>query len=281
MGNRRADRTAKEADVLQLSDVAKKEGGESRGQFGERLARGFEILKCFESSEEYLTNQEIARRSDLPKPTVSRLTYTLMTLGYLVYRERDGTYALGAALLALARPLLSRSGILGLARPMVQQLANDTGFTVAIGRRIGLSIVYIDVVRGVNLVTLDIGIGTSVPLLRSAMGRAHLAVMADGEREALLDELAEQEEEDPAKVRQTVELAIHSYRTFGYCTTLGELHPDVNAVAVPLLVPGSLEALPTVCGGPAYALTPALIRDEIGPRLNAIAQEVSVEASPA
>lgn len=280
MGNRRANKAARKADVLSFDDEARNERGESRGQFGERLARGFEILKCFVSSDQHLTNQEIAQRTELPRPTVSRLTYTLTTLGYLIYSERDGTYALGAALLALARPLLSQSGILGLARPMVHRLANDTGFTVAIGRRVGFTIVYIEVVRGVNLVTLDIGVGASVSLLHSAMGRAYLAPMAAGERDTLLAELAGREGEDTAKVSQIMELAIQNYRMFGYCTTLGELHPDVNAAAVPLLAPGSSEVMPLVCGGPSYALTPALIRDDIGPRLHAIAQATSVVATP-
>lgn len=163
---------------------------------------------------------------------------------------------------------------------MVQRLANDTGFTVAIGRRVGCMIVYIDVVRGLNLVILDIGIGAFVSLLRSAMGRAYFAVMAGGERDTLLDELAEREGADPDRVRQIIELATQNYLAFGYCTTLGELHPDVIAVAVPLLVPGNSEPMPLFCGGPAYAFAPMLLRDDIGPRLHAIAQDVSVVPCP-
>src|SRR5215470_18398529 len=46
-------------------------------QFITALARGLAILRCYRVGEIYLSNQDLARRSGLAKPTVSRLTYTL------------------------------------------------------------------------------------------------------------------------------------------------------------------------------------------------------------
>ena len=48
------------------------------------LARGLDILRCFKMGEVDLTNQDFAQRTGLPKPTVSRLTHTLVVLEYLV-----------------------------------------------------------------------------------------------------------------------------------------------------------------------------------------------------
>ncbi|MBN9014392.1 MAG: helix-turn-helix domain-containing protein, partial [Rhizobiales bacterium] len=36
------------------------------------LARGLDVLSCFSSTERWLPNREIARRTGLPKATVSR-----------------------------------------------------------------------------------------------------------------------------------------------------------------------------------------------------------------
>jgi DNA-binding IclR family transcriptional regulator len=47
------------------------------------LSRGLDVLRAFHPSDGLLGNQEIAARTNLPKPTVSRLTYTLTKLGYL------------------------------------------------------------------------------------------------------------------------------------------------------------------------------------------------------
>ena len=47
------------------------------------LARGLDILRCFGPSDEYLGNAELAKRTSIPRPTVSRMTATLTQLGYL------------------------------------------------------------------------------------------------------------------------------------------------------------------------------------------------------
>ena len=60
------------------------------------LARGLAILRCFRSGDRYLGNQEIARRTGLAKPTVSRLTYTLKRIGFLTHSKAREEYALGA-----------------------------------------------------------------------------------------------------------------------------------------------------------------------------------------
>ncbi len=52
-------------------------------KFVEALARGLEVLRAFTHGHAVRGNQDIARITGLPKPTVSRLTYTLTQLGYL------------------------------------------------------------------------------------------------------------------------------------------------------------------------------------------------------
>jgi Fic family protein len=58
--------------------------GPRHPQFVIALARGIAILNSFERSNGLLGNQEIARLTNLPKATVSRLTFTLASLGYLM-----------------------------------------------------------------------------------------------------------------------------------------------------------------------------------------------------
>lgn len=49
------------------------------------LSKGFELLRSFRPGEQYLGNKELAERTGLSKPTVSRLTGVLVQLGYLRY----------------------------------------------------------------------------------------------------------------------------------------------------------------------------------------------------
>src|ERR1035437_5748479 len=65
------------------------------------LARGLYILRAFTPRNEWLSNQEIAAKTSLPRPTVSRLTTNLTGLGYLSYSTASRKYRLGTSVLAL------------------------------------------------------------------------------------------------------------------------------------------------------------------------------------
>src|ERR1700756_1662263 len=58
------------------------------------LSRGLDVLRAFQPNDGLLGNQEIAARTSLPKPTVSRLTYTLTKLDYLTPVPRFEKYRL-------------------------------------------------------------------------------------------------------------------------------------------------------------------------------------------
>ncbi|HEX7055108.1 MAG TPA: helix-turn-helix domain-containing protein, partial [Burkholderiales bacterium] len=93
-------------------------------QFATTLARGLEVLRCFTPLEPLLGNKEISVRTGLPKPTVSRLTYTLTKLGYLRHNMRLGKYQLGSAVLSIGYPLLASMNVRQAARPLMKELAD-------------------------------------------------------------------------------------------------------------------------------------------------------------
>ena len=84
------------------------------------LARGLEVLAAFRPGELALSNQELAKRTGLPKSTVSRLSYTLTRLGYLAQDEASGHYRLGLAVLALGSTVLASYDIRQIAGPLMR-----------------------------------------------------------------------------------------------------------------------------------------------------------------
>jgi len=76
-------------------------------QFVTALARGLEILSCFKARDRFLSNQDIAQRANLPKPTVTRLCHTLVQLGYLNYSDARSKYFLANKVLSLGNAFLS------------------------------------------------------------------------------------------------------------------------------------------------------------------------------
>ena len=133
-----------------------------------------------------LGNGEIAERTGLPKPTVSRLTYTLTKLGYLAHVERLAKYQLAPAALALGYTALANIRIRQLARTHMQELADYAGAVVALGTRDRLDLIYLELARSKHGAMLRLMQGSRLPITTTAMGRALIAGMPDEERDWLL-----------------------------------------------------------------------------------------------
>jgi DNA-binding IclR family transcriptional regulator len=147
------------------------------------LSRGLDVLRAFQPNDGLLGNQEIAARTKLPKPTISRLTYTLTKLGYLTPVPRFEKYQLAPAALALGYAALANLGVRHLSEPYREELMRETGGAVAIGGRDRLSMIYFGQSRGMTLgVQLDVG--SRIPIATTAMGRAYIWALPDEERAA-------------------------------------------------------------------------------------------------
>ena len=102
------------------------EAHEGDKQFATTLARGLELLRCFTPEKSVLGNGELCAASGLPAATVSRLTYTLMSMGYLSQEEGQNKYRLGAAVLSLGHPLMESLPFRRRARDVMMELARET-----------------------------------------------------------------------------------------------------------------------------------------------------------
>ncbi|MBX3609210.1 MAG: IclR family transcriptional regulator [Hydrogenophaga sp.] len=203
-------------------------------QFSMNLARGLEVLRAFTASHPLLGNREIADRTGLPKPTVSRLTYTLVLLGYLARDPLMQKFRLGPGVLSLGHPLLASMRVRQLAKPVMEALARQTGCTVNLGVRDRGNVVYIDSVRADTSNQHLPDIGSSRPLLSSAIGRALILAGQRQERTALLNYLKVQDRELFDRFRPTWEADQKRYVAEGFCLSRGDWQKDIHAVAVPM-----------------------------------------------
>jgi DNA-binding IclR family transcriptional regulator len=246
------------------------------------LSRGLELLACFRHGERMLGNQDLARRCGLPKSTVSRLTHTLTTLGYLVYIEESAKYSLGTATLSLGSAMLARLDIRKLAHPQMQELADFSEAMVSLGARDRLSMIYIDVVRGPAAITLSLDLGSRIQIATSAMGRAYLTAVPEAERADILERVRELAVEGRwPDLKAGVERALEDIRKIGVCCSFGEWQEDVNAIAVPVRPGGGLPPMSINCGAPAYIVSKDYLLEKVRPRLIALAQELEVSLGTA
>ena len=230
------------------------------------LSRGLDVLRAFRPNDGLLGNQEIAARTNLPKPTVSRLTYTLTKLGYLTPVPRFEKYQLAPAAMALGYAALANLGVRHLSEPYREELMRETGGAVAIGGRDRLSMIYFGQSRGMTIgVQLDVG--SRVPIATTAMGRAYLWALTEEERSELLQELKEHYGPRWARMRDGIERAGETVAKHGFVISAGEWHDDIAAAGVALKLNDGTGPYAFNCGAPAFRFTEERLRTDIGPRL--------------
>ncbi len=255
-------------------------GGDGDGkdrQFVNALARGLEVLRCFRPGEQFLANAELARRCGIPKPTISRLTYTLTRLGYLNYSEHLGKYQLGAGVLALGYRMLSSFDVRTLARGPMAELAEYAQASVSLGTRDRLSMVYIETCRSSANVTLRLDVGSRIPIATTAMGKALLCVLPQAERDYLLDHVRQHEPERWPRIKAGIEQAYKDYQDLGFCVSAGEWQSDVHAVGVPTFGADGEQLLAFNCGGPAFLFSRDKLVGELGPRLVSLVKQLETQ----
>ncbi|HZR75845.1 IclR family transcriptional regulator [Bradyrhizobium sp.] len=240
------------------------------------LSRGLDVLRAFRPNDGLLGNQEIAARTNLPKPTVSRLTYTLTKLGYLTPVPRFEKYQLAPAAMALGYAALANLGVRHLSEPYREELMRETGGAVAVGGRDRLSMIYFGQSRGMTIgVQLDVG--SRVPIATTAMGRAYIWALSEQERNELLGELKEHYGPRWAKMRDGVERAGETVAKHGFVISAGEWHDDIAAAGVALKLNDGTGPYAFNCGAPAFRFTEERLRNDIGPRLLTMVR--NIEAS--
>lgn len=242
-------------------------------QFVTALARGLELLRCFGPGERYIGVTELARRTGIPKPSVSRLAGTLVTLGYLEFSSSLSKYSLGPGVLSLGYAMLSNMDVRQIARPLLQDLAEYSQASVSIGVRDRLSMVYIETVRSSAPIGTRRSIGSRLAIPTTALGRAYLAGLPETERNFLMDQLRLRDEQAWPRLRAGIEQGLRDYAERGFCMSISEWEKDISAVGVPFVdANGSLMAFS--CGGAAFLLTRDKLENDIGPRLVSLVKRI-------
>ena len=133
------------------------------------LSRGLDVLRAFHPNDGLLGNQEIAARTNLPKPTVSRLTYTLTKLGYLTPVPRFEKYQLAPSAMSLGYAALANLGVRHLSEAYREELMRETGGAVAVGGRDRFSMIYFGQSRNGLTLGVQLDVGSRIPIATTAM----------------------------------------------------------------------------------------------------------------
>lgn len=248
------------------------------------LARGLAILRCVAEGAAPLSHGELARRTGIPKPTVTRLVATLVAHGYLKPERDSERYGLAPGVMTLARAFLGSLDVRAAARPRMLALAEEFDASVSLAVCDAPEMVVIEGCRSrSNALTSRLDVGSRLAIAPSALGRAYLAGLPAAQRETLLADLRDRSGAAWRREATGLERALREAPALGYCLSLGEWHKEVSSVAVPLPTPrGEMMALN--CGGPAFRFSEERLRRRVAPRLlataRAIAEDIGAAAPP-
>ncbi len=247
------------------------------GSSAASLTRGLEILRAFTIEDATLGNQDLIERTGLPKATVSRLTSTLLGLGYLHYDQTLGRYSIGPATVSLGYSALSSNPVIHLARPLMQTLAESTGAAVALGTRDELEMVYLANCRSNSPVSLRLNVGSRLPIWRTAMGLAYLAEMTPNIRDTVVDQLTRADPDHAQLIRKSLDDALLQQQTLGFVTAFGVWFSYINAVGIAFRPTDGSPLLALTCGGIVDILPRDRCLEEVGPALVTLTQSLRAQ----
>ncbi|UGY19379.1 IclR family transcriptional regulator [Bradyrhizobium septentrionale] len=238
------------------------------------LSRGLDVLRAFQPNDGLLGNQEIAARTKLPKPTISRLTYTLTKLGYLTPVPKFEKYQLAPSAMALGYAALANLGVRHLSEPYREEVMRATGGAVAVGGRDRHSMIYFGQSRNGLALGVQLDVGSRVPIATTAMGRAYIWALPPEERAALLRELRDHYGGRWAKIRDGIERSGETVAKHGFTLSTGDWQDDVAAAGVALKLNDGTGPYAFNCGAPAFRFTEDRLLNDIGPRLVAMVRNI-------
>ena len=198
------------------------------------LATALRLLDYFTIPEPELSLGQLSEKSGLYKSRVHRLCGTLVLMGFLV-RTPWSSYRLGPKLMALGKIYENTNTIVSIARPVMRELANATGESVALFSLDGDTSFCLAREFGSSRLVFSINEGDHMQLHASAAGRVLLAHGSIQLREKVLNtDHLERFTASTVVDPEIIKAELVTIRNRGYAINRGERELEVAAVAAPV-----------------------------------------------
>ena len=214
-----------------LTTTLKQSKEDNDRQFVTALGRGLSILAAFEHHER-LTHQQLCQMTELPKATITRLIHTLTMLGFLRVTEH-GQYQLGSSAVRLSATAWSRHDMVAAAETLLRQFASANEVSVNLATEVEGEMRYHACCRSPARLSVNLQVGSAVPVARTAIGRAFYAASTQARQAVIQSNLQEHLSVEEFNHAQTaLANAAEHYEKYGYTVSDGEFSTDILAVAV-------------------------------------------------
>lgn len=238
------------------------------------VERGLEVLRAFRSDRTPLSNAELVRRTGLPKATVSRLTSTLLQVGFLRQVPGRREFELAAGALGIGHAYLATNEMLQAAQPLMQELADRLDVSVALGIQDGIDMLYVGYCVSRKVATLRLGAGSVLPMGTTSIGRAYLWALPPELQRQLIDEHKRRAGAQAQLLEQSIQASFAELETMGTCAVLGGFQRSTYGVALPIYAGRQRIPIAMSCGKADVELDLQSERARIAPALKKTAAQL-------
>jgi DNA-binding IclR family transcriptional regulator len=199
---------------------------------------GTRLLQALASSGRSLLLRDLSRSAGMPAAKARRYLVSFIRMGLVEQDANTGRYDLGGFALELGLASLARLDPVRLAGPVLDDLCERTGETVALAMWGNRGATCVRWLEAGGPVTVTLRTGVVLPLLSSATGLAfaaffrspYLRRMLDAEIEAA----AAARQATPTALRAALAVQLDEVRRHGIARAAGSVTPGVNGFSAPV-----------------------------------------------
>jgi len=250
------------------------------------MERTLGILELLSGHGDGLELGSIAERLNMPPSAAHRLLVDLVRCGYVRQARNKGDYMLTTKLVSMGLSYLSNSGIVDIAQPLLNHLAERSGELVRLSVVDGESLTWVARAQGARQgLRYDPDMGSVARLSCSSSGWAWLSTLADDDALALVVKQGLGQPQDfgpnaPVSL-QAVMAQVHTTRQQGYSLTVDTYSLGLSAMSAPVRLAGLPAMGVLTLAGPTVRFTEERMRDLAPELLNVCAQLAAASsASP-
>ena len=226
------------------------------------VKRALAVLGSFSKERPEIGVNELARMHGLHPSSISRIVGTLATAGYLRVNPATGRYRLGFSLVERAGLVLLELDIRAVAQPIMREMVQRGGETANLAVLDSREAVVVEQAPSPRPCRYVSWVGRRVPLHATAHGKVLLAFRSAAEREAILQTISDLEGNFPRLTEATIATVdglisdLEAVVAKGYAVALGEMDPDLSAVAAPVFDHSGAVVASLSLSGPSFRYTP-------------------------
>jgi DNA-binding IclR family transcriptional regulator len=240
------------------------------------LDRGLQLLRAFRADRAPLTNGELAKRTGMSRSSVSRLISTLIHVGFVRRVAGGRQFELAPGVFGVGHAYLSTNPITRVAEPLMQQLADRLDVSVALAVPDHLDMLYIAYRYTAGVSTLQLGVGSLLPMGLTAIGRAWLWKQPETSRNRYVDQLAAAAGPKAGELRKSIEAAFRDLDANGVCMAVGAYQRHAFGIALPVALGRPPTDMALSCGAVDVGRDIDSIRQRVVPALKETARELEL-----